>query len=225
MVRVCPWRYLPRNDYLSTHTHIRRPGFLSCLPGGIRATLPCLPSLGGRPPQKNRIAVSHQKTWNAFSSRLAVASLVACVLLTSCLASVASDAQCLAIRHVVPLATIADRLDMVGLGWGTGGAAYHAAVLALPRISGQHCQPPRSMSSVCVSPDVGVRPSRFVSPAGTAKARGAMCWRSCWHGLALQHHEPCGACAVGSGRDDLQELGSKDFIWQGVCSAKARRWA
>ena len=107
--------------------------------------------------------------------------LVACVLFASCLASVAPDAKRLAIGNVVPLATIADRHDVVGLGWGTGGAAYYATVSALPGIACQHSQTPRSMSLVCVSPGVGVRPHGFVSPVRTAKAGGAMQWDACWH--------------------------------------------
>ena len=185
--RSRPWSAFAHGDTYPTtitrqhiHTSGDRGFYWTCLGGSDPPSLAWRRLAAGRS-KKPGLRLAWEKPGTHFSSRLAVASLVACVLFASCLASVAPNAKRLAIGNVVPLATIADRHDVVGLGWGTGGAAYHATVSALPGIACQHSQTPCSMSLVCVSPGVGVRPHGFVSPVRTAKAGGAMQWDACWH--------------------------------------------
>jgi hypothetical protein len=57
----------------------------------------------------------------------------------------ARDAQALAILDGVPLATLADRRDVIGVGFSTS-STHPPAMLALPRIPGEHRLPPQSMT-------------------------------------------------------------------------------
>jgi len=68
---------------------------------------------------------------------------------------VATHAQALAVRHIVSLATFGNAFDMVGVCFplvGTDAATF----LTLPRITGQHGQPPGSMLLVAVSTLVSI---------------------------------------------------------------------
>lgn len=82
-------------------------------------------------------------------------SAAASVLLCSRLPAVATHAQALTVGDIVSLATFGNAFDVVSMCFplvGTDAATF----LALPRITGQHGQPPGSMLLVAVSTLVSI---------------------------------------------------------------------
>jgi len=79
------------------------------------------------------------------------------------LPAVASHAQALAVGHVVPVAAAGDRLDVVSVRLASV-AAHAAALLALPRVTRQHGQPPGFVGLVAVATLVGVWPAFLPRP-------------------------------------------------------------
>ena len=86
----------------------------------------------------------------------------------------ARNTQALAVRQVVPRAALGNRHDVIGLGFSLVGTDT-AAGTALPRITGEHGLPPRSVPLVAV-PTLGRRRTiGFVTATATGKSGGLVC--------------------------------------------------
>lgn len=71
-------------------------------------------------------------------------------------------AQALAVVDRVPLTTLGNRQDVIGLGLALVGTDA-SAVTTLPRITNEHGLPPRSMSLVAVALCRSVGPGRRIA--------------------------------------------------------------
>ena len=114
-------------------------GFMSGDHGMIRTT----PAVFGRP-DATRLAATARP------------------LLNHCLAAMARHAQALAILDGIPLAALAHRRDVICVGFSTS-STHPPAMLALPRITGQHSLPPQPVTPRAIATGCRVGPRAFVS--------------------------------------------------------------
>jgi hypothetical protein len=83
----------------------------------------------------------------------------------------ARDAKALAVLDRIPLAALTDRHDVIGLGFSLVGTDT-AAGTTLPRITGEHGLPPRSVPLVAVATLGRVWAVGFVTATATGKSGG-----------------------------------------------------